>query len=103
VSLTFNLTMLGFFKYFSVFADSAADVLHALGMRADYATLNIVLPVGISFYTFITMSYVIDVYRREIAPADRWLSSRCSCRVFRTWSESSVERSSSTSGSEVAR
>jgi D-alanyl-lipoteichoic acid acyltransferase DltB (MBOAT superfamily) len=68
VSLAFNLTVLGFFKYFNFFADSLQTLLHAAGLQADYATLHIVLPIGISFYTFITMSYVIDVYRRDIEP-----------------------------------
>ena len=68
VSLVFNLTMLGFFKYFNFFAESLQVMMQGAGMRADWVTLNIVLPVGISFYTFITMSYVIDVYRRDIPP-----------------------------------
>jgi alginate O-acetyltransferase complex protein AlgI len=68
-SLSFNLTMLGFFKYFNFFADSLQVLLRGVGFEADYVTLNIVLPVGISFYTFITMSYVIDVYRRDIEPS----------------------------------
>jgi D-alanyl-lipoteichoic acid acyltransferase DltB (MBOAT superfamily) len=67
-SVVANLTILGFFKYFGFFVDSAADVLHLLGMQADPATLNIVLPVGISFYTFQTMSYTIDVYRGRLEP-----------------------------------
>ncbi len=70
LSLGFNLTLLGFFKYFNFFADSLHDVFGALGWNLDFVTLRILLPVGISFYTFVTMSYVIDVYRREI-PATR--------------------------------
>ena len=70
LSLGFNLTLLGFFKYFNFFADSLHGVLGALGWNVDFVTLRILLPVGISFYTFVTMSYVIDVYRREI-PATR--------------------------------
>ena len=70
VSLGFNLTLLGFFKYFNFFADGLHDVFGALGWRVDVFTLRVLLPVGISFYTFVTMSYVIDVYRREI-PATR--------------------------------
>ena len=70
VSLGFNLTLLGFFKYFNFFADSLHDVFGALGWQVDVFTLRVLLPVGISFYTFVTMSYVIDVYRREI-PATR--------------------------------
>jgi D-alanyl-lipoteichoic acid acyltransferase DltB (MBOAT superfamily) len=70
VSLGFNLTLLGFFKYFNFFADSLHGVFGALGWNVDFVTLRVLLPVGISFYTFVTMSYVIDVYRREI-PATR--------------------------------
>jgi len=67
VSLGFNLTMLGFFKYFNFFADNLHAVLVGLGWQVDFVTLRVLLPVGISFYTFVTMSYVIDVYRREAA------------------------------------
>jgi D-alanyl-lipoteichoic acid acyltransferase DltB (MBOAT superfamily) len=65
-SLIINLGFLAFFKYFNFFIDSFADLLHALGMNADLPTLRIILPVGISFYTFQTLSYSIDVYRRQI-------------------------------------
>jgi alginate O-acetyltransferase complex protein AlgI len=68
VSLGFNLTLLGFFKYFNFFADNLRAVFETVGWRADFVTLHVLLPVGISFYTFVTMSYVIDVYRREIHP-----------------------------------
>src|SRR6476660_6202220 len=67
-SLGFNLTLLGFFKYFNFFADNLRAVFATLGWRADFVTLHVLLPIGISFYTFVTMSYVIDVYRREIEP-----------------------------------
>ena len=60
--------MLGFFKYFNFFADSLHAVFDGLGWQVDFVTLRVLLPVGISFYTFVTMSYVIDVYRREIPP-----------------------------------
>ena len=65
VSLGFNLAMLGFFKYFNFFADNLHAVFIGLGWQVDFVTLRVLLPVGISFYTFVTMSYVIDVYRRE--------------------------------------
>jgi D-alanyl-lipoteichoic acid acyltransferase DltB (MBOAT superfamily) len=68
LSLGFNLTMLGFFKYFNFFADNLHQIFGALGWQADFVTLRVLLPIGISFYTFMTMSYVIDVYRREIPP-----------------------------------
>jgi D-alanyl-lipoteichoic acid acyltransferase DltB (MBOAT superfamily) len=73
LSLVFNLGMLGFFKYFNFFATSLAAVLEPLGWRPDFVTLNVLLPIGISFYTFMTISYVIDVYRRDIEPTDRFV------------------------------
>ncbi|CAN5489864.1 MBOAT family protein [soil metagenome] len=68
LSLAFNLTLLGFFKYFNFFADNLVVIFDALGWQLDFVTVRVLLPIGISFYTFMTMSYVIDVYRREIAP-----------------------------------
>jgi alginate O-acetyltransferase complex protein AlgI len=68
-----NLGLLGFFKYANFFIDSATTALTALGFAAHAPTLNIVLPVGISFYTFQTMSYSIDVYRRQIKPTRDFL------------------------------
>ena len=72
-SMGVNLGILGFFKYFGFFAESAGELLAGLGLQADFATLRIVLPVGISFYTFQTMSYTIDIYRREIEPTNNLL------------------------------
>jgi len=69
LSLFVNLGMLAFFKYCNFFADSLADLLAVFGVAADWNTLNIILPVGISFYTFQTLSYTIDIYRRELKPA----------------------------------
>jgi len=65
VSLAWNLSVLGFFKYFNFFADNLAALFAAIGWRADFFTLHVLLPIGISFYTFITIGYVIDVYRRQ--------------------------------------
>ncbi len=70
LSLVFNLGMLGFFKYFNFFDENLTRLLAFFGMQADVITLKVILPMGISFYTFMTVSYVIDVYRREI-PAER--------------------------------
>ena len=67
-SIGFNLTMLGFFKYFNFFADNLQSLFAAIGWQLDFVTVRILLPIGISFYTFVTMSYVIDVYRRQIEP-----------------------------------
>ena len=68
LSIGFNLTLLGFFKYFNFFADNLHALFAAIGWQLDFVTVRILLPIGISFYTFVTMSYVIDVYRREIEP-----------------------------------
>ncbi|HYT65045.1 MAG TPA: MBOAT family protein [Vicinamibacterales bacterium] len=68
LSIAFNLTLLGFFKYFNFFADNLQALFTAIGWHFDYVTLRVLLPIGISFYTFVTMSYVIDVYRRQIEP-----------------------------------
>lgn len=67
VSLLSNLSVLGFFKYFNFFAGSFVQAAETLGFHPDFVTLKIVLPVGISFYTFQALSYTIDVYRKQIA------------------------------------
>jgi len=64
--LTGNLGMLGFFKYFNFFAENFQALATTLGWHVDPITLKVVLPVGISFYTFQTMSYSIDIYRRKM-------------------------------------
>ncbi len=66
VSVVLNLGLLGVFKYVGFFADSFARLLTNVGVTPGWTTLNIVLPVGISFYTFQTMSYTIDVYRGQL-------------------------------------
>jgi D-alanyl-lipoteichoic acid acyltransferase DltB (MBOAT superfamily) len=67
-SCVFNLSLLGFFKYFNFFSESARAFCEMLGWHADLVTINVILPVGISFYTFQSMSYLIDVYRGQIQP-----------------------------------
>lgn len=73
LSLAFNFGMLGFFKYFDFFATSLAATFDALGWHLDPITLHVILPIGISFYTFMSVSYVIDVYRRDIPPTSSLL------------------------------
>ncbi len=63
-----NLGVLGLYKYFDFFVDNFNRVFTAFGMPLDWVTLNLVLPVGISFYTFQALSYTVDVYRNKIAP-----------------------------------
>lgn len=74
VSLCSNLGLLAIFKYYNFFADSFADSMLILGWEVDDLTLNIILPVGISFYTFQTLSYTIDIYRRQFIPTKNMLS-----------------------------
>ena len=68
VSMAVNLGILGLFKYANFFVDSFAEMLGGLGLNPNEPFLSVVLPVGISFYTFQTMSYTIDVYRRRLEP-----------------------------------
>ncbi len=65
-SIVLNLSLLGFFKYFNFFADSATLLANTLGFNIGTRTFEIVLPIAISFYTFQALSYTIDVYRGEI-------------------------------------
>ncbi len=73
ISMACNLAMLGFFKYFNFFIGSMQNLLHTLHVPFEPHVLAIVLPVGISFFTFQSMSYTIDVYRGELKPTrDFW-------------------------------
>jgi alginate O-acetyltransferase complex protein AlgI len=72
-SIAYYLGVLGVFKYWNFAADSLATVLASLGMHVHVTRLRLVLPFGISFFTFETMSYTIDVWRRELEPAKRYL------------------------------
>ena len=68
VSVGANLGILGFFKYAGFFVESAGALLGRIGLAPNPPLLEILLPVGISFYTFQTLSYTVDVYRRKIEP-----------------------------------
>lgn len=68
LSMILNLGMLGYFKYYNFFAESLQVALERAGLHVPLSQLNVVLPIGISFYTFQSMSYVIDVYRKDIKP-----------------------------------
>ena len=70
-SIASNLGILSLFKYFNFFRESLASLASILGMSLDWPTLHIILPVGISFYTFQTLGYTIDVYRGKLGPARR--------------------------------
>ena len=72
-SIVAQLGMLGFFKYFGFFLENLTSLLEALGLRPSPWTLRLILPVGISFYTFQTLSYTFDIYRRRMQPTRDFL------------------------------
>ena len=73
VSLICNLGLLGVFKYFNFFIENFLFVFSQMGMSPHLSMLQIVLPVGISFYTFQTLSYTIDIYRGKLAPRKNFI------------------------------
>ncbi len=72
-SLVTNLGLLGVFKYFGFFTASFVEAFSSLGLQINTPMIHIILPVGISFYTFQTLSYTIDIYRKEMQPTDRFI------------------------------
>jgi len=73
LSIAGNLSALGFFKYFNFFADSLSASMGAIGVEVSMPMLDVVLPLGISFYTFQSMSYSIDIYRGQCRPIKDFL------------------------------
>lgn len=73
ISLVFNLGLLGVFKYYNFFIESWVALWSDLGIQMNVSSLAVILPVGISFYTFQTLSYTIDVYRRKLQPTSSFL------------------------------
>lgn len=74
ISVVINLGFLGFFKYYNFFVESFAEVLGSVGFQPNIWTLNIILPVGISFYTFHGMSYVFDIYNDKVVPRTNFVN-----------------------------
>ncbi|MBN8670850.1 MAG: MBOAT family O-acyltransferase [Flavipsychrobacter sp.] len=73
LSIIINLSFLGFFKYYNFFAESFRDLVAHFGFKVNPFTLNIILPVGISFYTFHGLSYVIDIYHNRIKAEKKFI------------------------------
>lgn len=94
ISLVSNLGILGFFKYFNFFADNLAALFQSLGMAMAPRHLNIILPVGISFYTFQTMSYTLDIYRRQMRPTRSFLDFATFVAFFPQLVAGPIERAS---------
>ncbi|MFC4636294.1 MBOAT family O-acyltransferase [Dokdonia ponticola] len=93
-SLLFNLGVLGFFKYANFFIESWVDAWSILGVQMHTSTLQIILPVGISFYTFQTLSYTIDVYRKKMEPTSSFIQFATYVAFFPQLVAGPIERAS---------
>ena len=95
VSVIFNVGLLGFFKYYNFFVDSWVDMVSLFGyqMKSTW-TLGVILPVGISFYTFQTMSYSFDVYYKKLKPTTDFLSFAAFVSFFPQLVAGPIERAS---------
>ncbi|WP_313791110.1 MBOAT family O-acyltransferase [Flagellimonas taeanensis] len=95
VSIIFNISLLGFFKYYNFFVDSFMDLFEMFGYTIHSTwTLQIILPVGISFYTFQTMSYSLDVYYKKVKPCQDVLSFATFVAFFPQLVAGPIERAS---------
>lgn len=94
ISMGINLGLLGFFKYYNFFAQSFVDAFSLFGQPLNASTLNIILPVGISFYTFQTMSYTLDIYRRKFEPTKDILAFLAFVSFFPQLVAGPIERAS---------
>lgn len=94
ISLTTNLGLLGYFKYANFFIENFVQLLINLGLNPNLNSLNIILPVGISFYTFQTLSYSIDVYRGHIKPTKNLLAFLSFVSFFPQLVAGPIERAS---------
>ena len=94
LSLTVNLGLLACFKYAGFFIDSWVDAWSAMGVEMHRPSLQIILPVGISFYTFQTLSYTLDVYRRQLKASDDWLEFAAYVSFFPQLVAGPIERAS---------
>ncbi len=95
LSVVFNVSLLGFFKYYNFFADSFMDMFQLFGytIKSEW-TLNILLPVGISFYTFQTMSYSLDIFYKRVEPTRDFLSFAAFVAFFPQLVAGPIERAS---------
>jgi len=94
ISVLVNLGVLGIFKYFNFFADSFVDLMNIFGLQTNDFTLQVLLPVGISFYTFQTLSYTIDIYRDKLNPVDNLIDFATFVAFFPQLVAGPIERAS---------
>ena len=91
--IAYNLGLLLFFKYFNFFIDSAKLALNSIGLGGDFTVLQVLLPVGISFYTFQSIAYAVDIYRGKTQPVDRLLLFAAFISFFPQLVAGPIERS----------
>ena len=94
ISLAVNLGMLGFFKYYNFFVDNFNEAFRFFGASLELSTLNLILPVGISFYTFQTLGYTIDVYKKKIQPSNNLIEFFAFVSFFPQLVAGPIERAS---------
>jgi len=94
ISIIVNLGLLGFFKYYNFFLENFVNAFSLFGMQINANSLNIILPVGISFYTFQTLSYTIDVYRKKLEPAQDFIAFSAFVCFFPQLVAGPIERAS---------
>src|SRR6185295_5766689 len=94
ISLSANLGMLAFFKYFNFFAESLRALASSLGWQVGEITINVILPLGISFYTFQTLSYMLDVYAGKIRATRRLIEYMAYVNFFPQLAAGPIERAS---------
>ena len=92
LNIVLNLTILGVFKYYNFFSENLQVLLHSIGITTDWVTLDILLPVGISFYTFQALSYSIDVYRKKLEPCRDMIAFFAYISFFPQLVAGSIER-----------
>ncbi len=94
-SILVNLGFLGFFKYYNFFLDNFITAFSFFGLKIQGNSLNIILPVGISFYTFQTLSYTIDVYKRKLEPTNNFIAFSAFVSFFPQLVAGPIERATS--------
>ncbi len=94
LSLLANLGLLGFFKYYNFFLDNFVEAFRFFGYSLEANSLKIILPVGISFYTFQTLSYTIDVYKRKLEPTKDFIAFAAFVSFFPQLVAGPIERAS---------
>jgi len=93
-SILINLGFLGFFKYYNFFLDNFIDAFSLFGAKLEVGSLQVILPVGISFYTFQTLSYTIDVYRKTLKPTKDFIAFAAFVSFFPQLVAGPIERAS---------